>query len=148
MPSTKTSGPGGHEIYNFGRPFLGHHYYTLSLSDLYVFLPPSRKEDFIKKIIIHFHKIIYVATPKHQNPCPKEYEIYNFRRPFHGHHYYNYTKESGRIRWKNCMNRRFETFHVCLVNSCIGKIHSEDDSTFSYQTKYIHLWKQTWTIYT
>ena len=26
--------PGGHEIYNFGRPFLGHHYYILSLSDL------------------------------------------------------------------------------------------------------------------
>ena len=28
--------PGGHEIYNFGRPFLGHHYYILSLSDLYL----------------------------------------------------------------------------------------------------------------
>ena len=24
----------GQEIYNFGRSFLGHHYYTLSLSDL------------------------------------------------------------------------------------------------------------------
>ena len=23
----------GHEIYNFGRPFLDHHYYTLSLSE-------------------------------------------------------------------------------------------------------------------
>ena len=23
----------GHEIYNFGRPFLGQHYYTLSLSE-------------------------------------------------------------------------------------------------------------------
>ena len=28
--------PGGHESYNFGRPFLGHHYYILSLSDLYL----------------------------------------------------------------------------------------------------------------
>ena len=26
--------PGGHEIYNFGRPFLGQHYYIHSLSDL------------------------------------------------------------------------------------------------------------------
>ena len=28
--------PGGHEIYNFGRPLLAHHYYRyiLSLSDL------------------------------------------------------------------------------------------------------------------
>ena len=27
--------PGGHEIYNFDRPFLGHHYFILSL-------PPAR----------------------------------------------------------------------------------------------------------
>ena len=26
--------PGGHESYNFGRPFLGHHHYIYSLSDL------------------------------------------------------------------------------------------------------------------
>ena len=26
--------PGGHEIYNFGEPFCGHHYYILSLSNL------------------------------------------------------------------------------------------------------------------
>ena len=25
--------PRGHEIYNFGRPVLGHHYYTLTLSE-------------------------------------------------------------------------------------------------------------------
>ena len=34
MPQHKNPCPGGHEIYNFGRIFLGHHYYTLSLSDL------------------------------------------------------------------------------------------------------------------
>ena len=32
--------PRGYESYNFGRPFLGHHYYILSLSDW------SRDEDF------------------------------------------------------------------------------------------------------
>ena len=26
--------PRGHEIYNLGRPFLGHYYYILGLSDL------------------------------------------------------------------------------------------------------------------
>ena len=26
--------PRGHEMYNFGKPFRGHHYYTLRLSDL------------------------------------------------------------------------------------------------------------------
>ena len=25
--------PGGHIIYNFGKPILGHHYYTLSLTE-------------------------------------------------------------------------------------------------------------------
>ena len=32
-----------HEIYNFGRPFLGHHYYKLSLSDP---CPGVRKKTF------------------------------------------------------------------------------------------------------
>ena len=30
-PLNKNPCPGGHEIYNFGRPFLGHHYNILSL---------------------------------------------------------------------------------------------------------------------
>ena len=33
-PQHKNPCPGGHEIYNFGRPFLGHHYYILGLSYL------------------------------------------------------------------------------------------------------------------
>ena len=35
-PYHKNPSPGGHEIYNFGTPFLGHHYYILNLSDLCV----------------------------------------------------------------------------------------------------------------
>ena len=34
MPLQKNPCPGGHEIYKFDRPLLGHHYYMLSLSDL------------------------------------------------------------------------------------------------------------------
>ena len=30
-PKHKNPCPGSHEIYKFGRPFLGQHYYTLSL---------------------------------------------------------------------------------------------------------------------
>ena len=33
MPQHKTVAR-GHDIYSVGRPFLGHHYYTLSLPDL------------------------------------------------------------------------------------------------------------------
>ena len=33
MPQHKNPCPGSHEIYNFSRSFLGHYYYTLSLSE-------------------------------------------------------------------------------------------------------------------
>ena len=33
-PKRKKPCPGGHEIYNFGRPFLGCHYYILTLPDI------------------------------------------------------------------------------------------------------------------
>ena len=33
-PLQKNPCPGGNEIYNFGRPFLGHHNYILTMSVL------------------------------------------------------------------------------------------------------------------
>ena len=32
-PQHKNHYPAGHEIYNFGKPFLGHHYFILNLFD-------------------------------------------------------------------------------------------------------------------
>ena len=32
-PSKKNPAPRGHEVYNFDKPFFGHHYYTLNLSE-------------------------------------------------------------------------------------------------------------------
>ena len=58
MPWHKNPCPGGHEIYNFGRPFLGLHYYILSLSDLCLGV-----EKKIFKGIMHFHYMTYMATP-------------------------------------------------------------------------------------
>ena len=66
-----------YEIYNFGTPFLGHHYYTLNLFDLCLGI--ERK---IFKEIMQFH------YDKHKNPYPWGHEIYNFGRPFLGQHYY------------------------------------------------------------
>ena len=56
-PSARTRCPGGHEIDNFGRPFLGHHHYILSLSDLCL-----RVKKIFKRIM-HFHFMTYMATP-------------------------------------------------------------------------------------
>ena len=50
--------PGGHESYNFGRPYLGHYYYILSLSDLCLGVKMK-----IFKEIMHFHYKTYIATP-------------------------------------------------------------------------------------
>ena len=78
-PSTR-----GYEVYNFGRPFHCHHYYTLRLSDLCLGV-----EKKIFKEIMHVRNMTYMATPKHKNPCLRCHEIYSFGRPpFLGHHYY------------------------------------------------------------
>ena len=50
--------PRGHESYNFGWPFLGHHDYILSLSDICMGV-----EKKILKEIMHFHYMTYMATP-------------------------------------------------------------------------------------
>ena len=50
--------PRAHEIYSFGRPFLGLHYYILSLPDLC----PGVEVKIIKEIM-HFHYMTYLATP-------------------------------------------------------------------------------------
>ena len=52
MSQHKNPCPGGHDIYNFGRPFFCHHYYTLSLSDLC-----GGVEKKVLKKIMHFHYI-------------------------------------------------------------------------------------------
>ena len=49
-PTQKDTSPSGHEIYNFGRPFLGYHYYILNLS-----VPCSRDEKREREEILHFH---------------------------------------------------------------------------------------------
>ena len=46
-----------YEIYNFGTPFLGHHYYTLTLFDLC--LGVDKK---IVKETMQFHYMTYMAT--------------------------------------------------------------------------------------
>ena len=48
-PAQKNLFPGDHEIYNFGRPFLSHDYYILSLSDLVCSLSPLLR-------IFHSHR--------------------------------------------------------------------------------------------
>ena len=45
--------PGGHDIYNYGRPFLAYRYYNLSLSDLSLGV---EKKVFFKKIIYFLNK--------------------------------------------------------------------------------------------
>ena len=75
--------PGGHLqfIYVFGRVFLGQHFYTLSLSDLW----PSVKKIF--RDIMHFHYMTYMAMLLNKNPCAEDHEISNFGSPFLVHHF-------------------------------------------------------------
>ena len=52
----KNPWPGGHEIYNFGRPFLGHYNYIISLSKP---CPMQYREDFLGNT-----SILQVLPPK------------------------------------------------------------------------------------
>ena len=83
-PQHKNPCPGGHEIYNFGSPFLCLHNYILSLSEQCL---GEQRKRFLKQIM-HFHYMNFMVTHVHKNPCPRGHEIYNFGRPFLGHHYY------------------------------------------------------------
>ena len=56
--STKPPAPGVMKFTIFGRPFLGHHYYILGLSDLCLGV-----EKKIFKEIMHFYYMTYMATP-------------------------------------------------------------------------------------
>ena len=47
---------GGYEIYNLDLPFLGHYYFILSLSDLFL-----RVEKIFKEMM-HFHYMTYMTT--------------------------------------------------------------------------------------
>ena len=53
-------------------------------SDPYMSPPPKRAGD----TIMQFHNMTYMTMPLHKNPYPGGHEIYNFGRPFLGHHYY------------------------------------------------------------
>ena len=56
--------PRGHEIYNFGRPFLGHLTCILTLSVLCL------GEEKIFKEIVHFHYITFIDMTRHKSPYP------------------------------------------------------------------------------
>ena len=75
--------PEGLETNYFGRPFLGHYYYTLSLSDLCLGV-----EKKILIVIMHFrHKKLRLtwSSPSKRTPEPR---VMYFGRPFLGHHHY------------------------------------------------------------
>ena len=82
MPQDKNPCPRGHETYNFGRPFLVHHQYILSLSDLCLGVEKMIKE------IMHFYYVTYMAMPQYKKPYPRGHEFSNFGRPLLGHHQY------------------------------------------------------------
>ena len=57
-PRQKNPFLGGHEIYNFSKPFFGHHYYILGLSELCLGVEKEIVEE-----IMQFHCMTYMVTP-------------------------------------------------------------------------------------
>ena len=65
MPKHKNPCPGGYEIYNLRRPFLGHQKYILHLSE-----PCPGVEEKIFKEIMHFHNMTYDIWPRPSTRTP------------------------------------------------------------------------------
>ena len=70
-PTQKDTSPSGHEIYNFGRRFLGYHYYILNLS-----VPCSRDEERERG------NIAFSLYDKITSPWDGGSEIYKFLFPY------------------------------------------------------------------
>ena len=102
-PSISTHGwGGGHEIYNFIRPFPGHHHFILSLSDLCLI------EE--KKIFNEILIFIKWSRPSTRTPA---HETYNFGRLFIGHHYYLLSLSNNR---KEEYERNTQFSNILLPN--------------------------------
>ena len=65
---------------------------------------------------MHFYYMTYMATPQLRNPCSKGHEIYNFGRPFLGHHYYNL-----RFVWTTPF-KEIMHFHYMTYMAKFGKV--------------------------
>ena len=76
----------GLEGHNFGRPFLVHHYYILSLSDLWLGVA---MKIFLRNTAFLLYELYKHALP--QEPLSGDHESYNFGRLFLGHHYNKYS---------------------------------------------------------
>ena len=100
-PYHKNSCPGDHEIYNFGGPFLGHHYYILSLCDLCLGVEK------------YFYYITYTATPQHKIPHPRGQEIYNSGRSFLSHHNHALSLSESCILKKIIRNNAISLYDLC-----------------------------------
>ena len=68
MSQHKKPCPWGHEIYNFGKPFFGHHNCILNLSDLCL----GVQKTLFEKRIMHFkyNDLKYITMPQYKNSGP------------------------------------------------------------------------------
>ena len=108
MPEHKNSCPRDNKINNFGRPFLGHHYSTFSLSDLCLGV-----EKKIFKESVHFHYMTIMTTSWYKIPYPGGHIIYNLSRPFNGYHYYALLNLSE--SWQRVEEEIFKRFLNTLI---------------------------------
>ena len=65
-PQHENPCPGGHEIYNFGEPFLDHYCYIFSLSGL---CPRLEKNIFLKNNTFSLYDL-YDRAPAQEPPTP------------------------------------------------------------------------------
>ena len=101
MPQHKNPCPGGNEIYSFGRLFLGHQYFILSLSGQCLGV-----EKKILKDIIHFDFMTYGYTLT-QETMARGLRNLQFWQTFFCHHFYTLSLSKSCPRVKNCFLKTY-----------------------------------------
>ena len=116
-PKHKNPCPRGHEVHTFGRPFLGHYYYILSLSDLCLGVKTK-----ILKEIMHFHYMTNMATPQNKNPCPRGQEMFNVCRPLLGYHFFilGLSDQCPGVEKKIKKLYQFYIFYLEIISPWVG----------------------------
>ena len=104
-PQHKNPCPGDHKMEKKNSvPFLGPHYCTLSLSDLFL------GEKKIFKEIMLFHYITCMVTP-----LPRGHEIQKFGRPFLTHHNYALSFSESCPRVQKTILKAIMQFHYLTL---------------------------------
>ena len=122
----------GHEIYNFGKTFLVHHYYALCLSES---CHRAEREDFLRNDVFTLYDL-YGHAPA-QEPAPDVIIFFNFSSPFLGHHHYilSLLEPCPRVE-KGIFKQKYMYINFTLLTSELPSFETGHPEIYKFMSSY------------